>query len=227
MKKLSLWAAVTGALLATPAIYASPTITVSIQESGVSGSLTASSSTGYVDLTNTSYGDFTLNQVTGVGTGPNYYTTPELNLQTLDLSSTSTGPKTLMIWVTETGLTPVSASEAIMNQLTDNVTGVTSATEYTYYDNTNAADGTQHLLATTTFTGDGAHSYNTPSVINGVTPYSESIEIIANFAGTGGVQTLDASGKITPAVPEPMSMGLIGGGLAILGIARLRKSRKA
>jgi hypothetical protein len=58
------------------------------------------------------------------------------------------------------------------------------------------------------------------------------IETNAKFFGMGTISAQDgtagsALGFAPSAVPEPMTMGLLGGGLALLGVARLRRKNKS
>lgn len=221
MKKLTFTAALAGALLSASAMQAVE-ISLSLQETGDSP-VTASSATGSVSINNTSYDDFTLNTVTGLGTP--FYSTPELNLETLNVSSNSlTSSKTLTIELTETGLTPASPSESVLNSFTGILTGVTSETISSYYDPTDTAYGTTDPLATTTFTAAGSNSMNFNGVITASAPYSETEIITATFAA-GGPDTLNSSDHITPAVPEPLSMGLLGGGLFGLSLLKFRRRK--
>lgn len=65
----------------------------------------------------------------------------------------------------------------------------------------------------------------------GSTTYWLEVDTNATAYTTGSVAVQDGGNAAmlayAPAVPEPMSMGLLGGGLAALGLLRLRKARKA
>jgi hypothetical protein len=196
-------------------------ISLSLQEGGWAP-ITASSSTGEVSVVNTTYGDFTLNTVTGLGTP--FYMTPELNLETLDVSNSGLmSPETLTIELTETGLTSASATAPVLSAFTGNLTGVTDETISTYYDTTDAAYGMGSLLGTANFSAAGSNSLNVGGMIDATGPYSETAVITATFA-SGGPDTLDSSAHIT--APEPSTLALMGLGLLAVGLGRgLRRTR--
>jgi hypothetical protein len=65
----------------------------------------------------------------------------------------------------------------------------------------------------------------------GSTTYWLEVDTNATSYTTGSVGVQDGTNAAmmayAPAVPEPMSMGLLGGGLAALGLLKLRKAKKA
>lgn len=77
--------------------------------------------------------------------------------------------------------------------------------------------------------------YSGTKILPGQT--SDWLEVDTNapaFSTTGGVLGVTDGGAFsssavapTPSVPEPITMGLLGGGLAFLGVMRVRKSRKS
>lgn len=215
IRRLAIVGSMVGVALVGSAAANATVISLSLQESGWAA-VTASSSTGDVSIVNTTYGDFMLNTVTGLGTP--FYTTPELNLETLDVTNTGlTSPKTLTIMLTETGLNPTSASNPVLSAFTGNLTGVTSETVSSYYDTTDAAYGTGNLLGTASFSAAGSNSLNVGGEIDATGPYSETAVITATFA-SGGPDTLDSSAHIT--APEPATLGLMALGLAAVGFGR-------
>lgn len=221
MKKLSFLSAIAGALLSASAMQASTT-TISLSETGFA-TLVASSSTGVVGFNQQTYGDFVLNNVTGLGSP--FYTAPELNLQTLNVTSnTLTTPVNLNIELTETGLTSPTVDIPVLDSMTGNFTGVTTETISSYYDPNDVAGAMTVLLAQATFTQQGSNSYNQPTTIIATGPYSETEMIAATF-GAPGTDTLNSSDHITPTAPEPLSMGLMGAGFFGLGLMAYRRKK--
>ena len=77
----------------------------------------------------------------------------------------------------------------------------------------------------TMFSTPGANAVN----INGTLPSGVTEEkeiIVATFGTSAGQDTLDSSAHISPLVPEPVSMGLMGAGLLGLGVLGYRRKRK-
>ncbi len=66
---------------------------------------------------------------------------------------------------------------------------------------------------------------STSLVVNGI-DYALTDLVNGDQLVVAASQTTTVTANVT-AVPEPLSLGLLGGGLALLGITRLRKSRKA
>ncbi len=82
------------------------------------------------------------------------------------------------------------------------------------------------VLAVMTFDNGTVTSQTTNEIF---TPLLDSVQVekdIAVVGGTNGFAALSIVQDTFSQVPEPMSMGLLGGGLALLGLARLRLSRK-
>lgn len=179
---------------------------------------------GAVAYTSTTNPDYSMISITGSGTPPT--PEPSLNLISLDVTSSSSAATSLTVELTETGLTsltsPYNFSESFAAILTN---GTPSVSIKNYISSSNTAYATTTLIGTFSSTSAGASSLNTfsgPQTFT--TPFSETEVITFGFNGNG--ETAFADDSITPS-PEPMSLGLLGGGLAALGILRLRKSRKA
>lgn len=176
-------------------------------------------SAGYMSTTNP---DYSILVAAGSGTPSN--AEPTLALSTLQTTSLSSAATELTIELTETGLTvpsPLSFENSFAaTQLT--ASGISFAN---YISNSNLAfDTTGTEIGSFTATTAGATAMNTTSALNYTTPFSETEVITVNFSGNG--QTAQGQDMITSATPEPMSLGLLGGGLAALGVMRFRKSRK-
>jgi hypothetical protein len=204
-----------------------PTLSVSVQEDAL-GALTASSTTGVVSINNATYGDFVLNTVSGVGTP--MLTSPFLDLQTLDVSTTglATG-HTLTIMLTQTGLTATMNSVPVISAFTGILSGVSMETVSSYYDPNNGAFAQANLLGTATFTAFGSNALNQPGIemIPDLTqPFSETEIITATFDPNHlAPDTLNSSALIEAPAPEPASLALIGSGL--LGVALIRRRRRS
>ncbi len=202
---------------------ASVSLAVSIQEDAFAA-LTATSTTGLINFDNTAYHDFDVANVTG--TGIPHLPNGSTNLNTFDVTSSPLAAShTLTLELTQTGLTGIANPASFLSAFSGTLVGVTSEKMTTYIDTSNAAFGTGTLLSTLTCT---ASCGNGPGALaSGVTtasPFSETEIITAVFAPTATSDRLDSGVDISVAtVPEPVSMSLIGGGLALLGLLRLRR----
>lgn len=220
MKKALLCAACLLALSFGPSVHAT-TISLYLQETG-KAALTASSNTGFVTINSTTYGNFLLNEVLGLGTPLRQ--TPELNLQTLDVSSFGLNKQvTLTIKLTETGLNALKNPQPVVSVLAGILSGISSETISTYYDSSDTAYGTGTLLSTKTFTSTGVKSFTQDGSISAFGPYSETEIISATFGVTPGTDSLSSSALISP-VPEPSALLLLGSGLLALACVIKMKS---
>lgn len=172
----------------------------------------------------TSTADYTMISVSGSGSPPT--PEPSLNLISLDVTSGTSAATSLTVELTETGLTsltsPYNFSESFATILNN---GAPSVSIKNYISSSDNAYATDQLIGSYNTTAAGSSSLNTTSGAQTfTTPFSETEVITFGFNGNG--ETAFADDSITPS-PEPMSLGLLGGGLAALGIMRFRKSRKA
>jgi hypothetical protein len=151
-----------------------------------------------------------------VGTPP----LPSGQLDTSTIAVSATGPGTLFIWITEQGLTFPLGNEHITSGLTDNLEqgAISSVTLATFFDSTNGVgppNGTP--LDSFGFTHIGAQT-NDVGVSTGPGPYSLQALYEVTATGAGNVNlTID----LTSAVPEPVTMVLLGS--ALVGLALLRR----
>jgi hypothetical protein len=230
MKKTFLitFAGLAVSLLSASSVQATtvPMLTVSLQEDALTA-LTSNSTTGSVIMNNTNYGDFLLNNVTGLGAP--LLSSPYLNLQTLNISMASLNANhTLTIMLTETGLTATTSSLPLTSAFTGILSGVSSETVTSYYDASNAQFGTAHMLNTSTFTAMSNNStqVSNENIANLSNPFSETEIMVATFSA-GSMDSLNSSAVIQAgtSTPEPASCALIGGGL--LGVALIRRRRRS
>ena len=170
-----------------------------------------------------------LGQIVNIAASPGFTATINVgtttSLPSMDLSSvdiTSTAAATLVVKLTETGLTSPVGLRNWLTQFSGNWNGGLASVELqTYIDTGNNPFGTGTALADLTGTGTPfalSSSFNA----GGSTPYSIT-EVLTITAGAAG-EHFSLDGSLTDA-PEPASIGLVGVALVGLGLVRRRKSK--
>jgi len=214
MKLLTAALVLAGAVLLT-SVARADTITIGLQEAGFnSGSIfTETSSTSGSVTFSGSYGTFSFNAITAVGSPA--LPQPQLDSTSIDVSSSGSG--TITVYVTEQGITSPTGVLNLLSGFTSNfLTAGWTLTEATYVDVGNGLYAITSPLGSQTFTALGsASSANlTPSLSS---PFSETEVFTITASGAGR-----SNGTIaTQLVPEPATLSLLGMGL--LSLLGLRK----
>jgi hypothetical protein len=219
-----------GALLASAALWASSANALSITINGGESPTfpptftTLASSSSPLSLPATmccgATDSFSVS-VDATGTPP--LTSGSLLSNTIDVNSSAAG--TLIIWVTETGLTSPLGNVEFISGLTSNLLdgAISSVTLSTFVSPTNGVsppNGTP--LYTASFTGLGAHALST--VDNpGAGPYSLQEVFVIHATGAGDTNlTIDLSSR---SIPESSTWAMMLAGFAGLGYAGFRKAK--
>jgi len=145
----------------------------------------------------------------------------QLDSNTIDINSTGAG--TLIVWVTETGLTTplgkvMFTSGLTANTLAGGISSVTLSTFVSSTDGISPPNGTP--LDKATFTGIGSQTASTVAA-TGAGPYS--LQKVFTVHATGAGNTSLGIDLASRAVPEPTSLAIVGTGLVGLGLLRKRR----
>jgi hypothetical protein len=210
------------ALALSAAFASAETISVGLQEVGVNGGMitTEQQSSTLIagnfyslDFGSVSYGTFILNAFNSTDS----VSPASLNSQSMNTSSSS--PGTLIVYVTQQGVTTPLSSNWLSSFTTNQITNGWTVNEATYYDPGNGLYAETDPLDSATLTSSNqvASSTDPANVTTGMFSLTEVFTITAIAGGGTANDTIDLQ-----AVPEPGTLALLGAGLIGLGFIRRR-----
>ena len=199
-------------LLAAPAAHATLFLMVDGTTVSDNGSGDLNASTGVITYSGGA-ANFNIAVNTGITT----------SMPLIDLSNVlgqSTGAGSIVIKLTNTGLTSPVGLQSWLSQFTGNYSGGSAnITAQTYIDTSNVAFGTGTLLGSF-ITANTPFALSSVNVGGGTTPFSLTEVVTVTANGAGRNFSLDTQLSL---VPEPASLGLLGASLIGIGFLRHRR----
>lgn len=174
---------------------------------------TEASGLGPSQLASFSIGSYNVNTASGVDTNPSQ---AELDSNAID-ATTNGSSAVLHVFVTEQGLTGLSAAQAFLSSFTSNsLASGWTVTESTFYSDSNALFGGT-LLSSTPFSLAGTSSATAVASLTSPFSITEEFTVASNMTAGQANDTIDMA-----ALPEASTLAIMVVGFAGLGYAGFR-----